>query len=54
MRHIVLRLDERLKKSNRLVKKWDRIERIKKNQEASREDTSVKRFSDNKEGSNAK
>ncbi len=39
LRFIVLRLDERLKKSNRLIKKWKRMEKFsRKHQESSRKD----------------
>jgi small subunit ribosomal protein S6 len=33
LRFIVVRLDERLKKSNKLVKKWKKIEKFRKSQE---------------------
>lgn len=50
LRFIVIRLDERLKKSNRLIKKWKRMEKFsKKPQESPRKDEGEDYVSDKEE-----
>jgi len=46
IRFIVLRLDDKLKKANRLIKKWQRGEKLaRKAQEAGREEAVPRRYS---------
>lgn len=48
MRFIVYRLDDKMKKANRLTKKWKRMERLSKR--AIEEDTITEDIADEKEG----
>jgi len=50
IRFISLRLDERNKKSNRLTKKWEREDKVKKMREANQEKGVEEDFLLNKEG----
>jgi small subunit ribosomal protein S6 len=50
MRFIVYRLDDKMKKANRLTKKWKRMERLSKR--SMEDDTIEAEISDEKEGDN--
>ncbi len=50
MRFIVLRLDDRLKKASRLVKRWQRMERVSRRvQEINREEAGGRGYPEDKE-----
>jgi len=53
LRFITLRLDDKLKKSNKLTKRWAKIDRIRKKSMDSREEKESEDFNENEEDSDA-
>lgn len=53
LRFITLRLDDKLKKSNKLTKKWAKIDKIRKKTMASSEEKESEEFTENEEESDA-
>ncbi len=53
LRFITLRLDDKLKKSNKLTKKWAKIDKIRKKTMASSEEKESEEFLENEEESDA-
>ncbi len=53
LRFITLRLDDKLKKSNKLTKRWAKIDRIRKKSMDSREEKESEDFTENEEDSDA-
>jgi small subunit ribosomal protein S6 len=53
LRFITLRLDDKLKKSNKLTKRWAKIDRIRKKTMDSREEKETEDFMENEEESDA-
>jgi small subunit ribosomal protein S6 len=53
LRFITLRLDDKLKKSNKLTKKWAKIDKIRKKTMASSEEKESEEFVENEEESDA-
>ena len=39
MRFIILRLDDKLKKANRLIKKWKRLEKLSRKTQSARDES---------------
>ena len=53
LRFITLRLDDKLKKSNKLTKRWAKIDRLRKKTMDSRDEKETEDFSENEEDSDA-
>ena len=53
LRFITLRLDDKLKKSNKLTKRWAKIDRLRKKTMDSREEKETEDFMENEEESDA-
>ncbi|MCU0276362.1 MAG: 30S ribosomal protein S6 [Acidobacteria bacterium] len=53
LRFITLRLDDKLKKSNKLTKRWAKIDRLRKKTMDSREEKESEDFNENEEDSDA-